>query len=159
MGKRDGEYELSGVIELDEGFFTSVKVEEGKDKPLKRGRGSQKKSKILIMVESVPVEGKTTKEGKQRKVGHIKMVVIDDLKANIASDAVSDNSTSYVKLKDVVMEHHPEIISKDKVNVMLPWVHLVISNAKRLLLDVYYDVEPKYLQSYLNEFCYKYNRR
>jgi len=81
MGRRDGEYELSGVIELDEGFFTTIKTEEGKDKPLKRGRGSQKKSKVLVMVESVPVEGKTTKKGKPRKVGHLKMLVIDDLKA------------------------------------------------------------------------------
>ena len=48
MGKRDGEYELSGVIELDEGFFTTIKTDEEKDKSLKRGRGSQKKSKVLV---------------------------------------------------------------------------------------------------------------
>ena len=42
---------------------------------------------------------------------------------------------------------------------MLPWVHIVISNAKRLLLDIYHDVEPQYLQSYLNEFCYMYDRQ
>ena len=170
MGKRDGEYELSGVIELDEGFFTTIKPEEENDKPLKRGRGSQKKSKVLVMVESVPVEGKTTKKGKPRKVGHIKMEVIDDLKAktithrvnvNISKFAVidSDNSTSYVKLKDVVKEHNPVVIPKEKVSEMLPWVHLAISNAKRLLLDIHHDVEPQYLQGYLNEFCYKFNRR
>jgi hypothetical protein len=170
MGRRDGEYELSGVIELDDGFFSTVRPEGGKDKPLKRGRGSQKKSKVLVMIESMPVEGKTTKKGKQRKVGYIKMVVIDDLKANTITSLVeanivkntvidSDNSTSYVKLKDVGMEHVPEIIPKDKVNEMLPWVHIAISNAKRLLLDIHHVVEPQYLQSYLNEFCYKYNRR
>jgi hypothetical protein len=27
-----------------------------KNKPLKRGRGSQKKNKVLVMAESVPVE-------------------------------------------------------------------------------------------------------
>jgi len=170
MGRRDGEYELSGVIELDDCFFTTIKPESEKDKPLKRGKGSQKKSKVLVMVESVPVEGQTTRNGKQRKVGHIKMVVVDDLKANtitqivelnIAKNTVidSDNSTSYVKLKDIEMEHKPEIIPKEKVNEMLPWVHIAISNTKRLLLDIHHDVEPQYLQSYLNEFCYKYNRR
>ena len=170
MGRRDSEYELSGVIELDEGFFTTIKTEEEKDKPLKRGRGSQKKSKVLVMVESVPVEGKTTKKGKPRKVGHLKMLVIDDLKAktithmvnvSVSKSAVidSDRSTSYVKLKDVVKDHKPVVIPKDKVSEMLPWVHLAISNAKRLLLDVHHDVRPQYLQGYLNEFCYKYNRR
>ncbi len=38
-------------------------------------------------------------------------------------------------------------------------VHIAISNAKRLLLDIHHDVRPQYLQGYLNEFCYKYNRR
>ena len=41
MGRRDGEYELSGVIELDEGFFSTVRSDDEKSKPLKRGRGSQ----------------------------------------------------------------------------------------------------------------------
>ncbi|MDC8025121.1 transposase, partial [Elizabethkingia anophelis] len=42
---------------------------------------------------------------------------------------------------------------------MLPWVHIAISNAKRMLLDVFHDIKPEYLQSYLNEYCYKFNRR
>ncbi len=170
MGRRDGEYELSGVIELDVGFFTTTKTEEEKDKPLKRGRGSQKKSKVLVMVESVPVEGKTTKNGKPRKVGHLKMLVIDDLKAKTITNMVninvskstsieSDNSTSYDNLKNMVENHKPVVIPKEKVSEMLPWVHLAISNAKRLLLDIHHDIKPQYLQGYLNEFCYKYNRR
>lgn len=170
MGRRDGEYELTGVIELDEGFFTTIRTKEEKDKPLKRGRGSQKKSKVLVMVESVVVEGKTTKTGKPRKVGYLKMIVINDLKAktitkmvtnNVSKSAVidSDYSTSYVKLKEIIKEHKPEVIPKDKINEMLPWVHIAISNAKRLLLDIHHDIKPEYLQGYLNEFCYKYNRR
>ncbi len=170
MGKRDEEYQLTDVIELDEGFFSTISTDEEKAKPLKRGRGSQKKSKVLVMVESIPVEGEKTKKGKQRKVGHIRMIVVNDLKAetlkkiveeNIALKSIidTDNSNSYTKFKDLDIEHRPKIIPKDKVNEMLPWVHIAISNAKRLLLDIHHDIEPQYLQSYLNEFCYKYNRR
>ena len=79
MGKRDDKYILSGQIELDEGFFSTEVNPDQKDKPLKRGRGSQKKTKVLVMAESKKVEGKTTKKGKPRKVGFIKMVVIQDL--------------------------------------------------------------------------------
>ncbi|HHT28871.1 transposase, partial [Petrimonas mucosa] len=39
------------------------------------------------------------------------------------------------------------------------WVHTAISNAKRQLLGVYYKIKPEYLQYYLNQFCYKFNRR
>jgi len=170
MGKRDAQYSLSGILELDEGFFTTEISEDEKQKPLKRGRGSQKKSKVLVMAESTPVEGEITGKGKQRKVGHIKMVVINDLKSdtitslvkeNVSDESVidSDHSTSYVKLKDIVKEHRPQVIPKTEVSKVLPWVHIAISNAKRQLLDIYHQTSPEYLQSYLNEFCYKFNRR
>ena len=170
MGKRDEQYPLSGVIELDEGFFSTEVDEDERDQPLKRGRGSQKKSKVLVMAESKPVEGKPRKTGKPRQVGHLKMVVISDLKSNTITPLVdasvsetstidSDDSTSYVKLKDIVKEHHPQVIPKTEIGKILPWVHIAISNAKRMLLDIYHDIKPEYLQNYLNEFCYKFNRR
>lgn len=71
MGKRDGEYILAGRIELDEGYFSTEVPEQEKDQPLKRGRGSQKKSKVLVMAESEMVE--PTKKGhKPRRVAYIK---------------------------------------------------------------------------------------
>jgi hypothetical protein len=170
MGNRDGQYTLSGAIELDEGFFSTEISEENKNKPLKRGRGSQKKSKVLVMAESKEVEGKTTKKGKPRKVGFLKMQVIDDLKSGtitpiveqfVSKDAelLTDDSTSYVDLKDKVAQHSPQVIPKKLIGEKLPWVHVTISNAKRILLNTYHDIKPEYLQRYLNEFCYKFNRR
>jgi len=170
MGKRDAEYTLRDVIELDEGFFSTEIPEGEKSKPLKRGRGSQKKSKVLVMAESIPVEGKTTKGGKPRKVGHIKMFVIDNLKSETIDEKVvryikkdstidSDDSTSYTNLKDLVEKHRPKVIPKEDVGKVLPWVHIAISNAKRQLLNTFHDIQPEFLQSYLNEFCYMFNRR
>ena len=171
MGKRDEQYQLSGIIELDEGFFTTEISEAEKQKPLKRGRGSQRKSKVLVMAESTPVEdGKRTKKGKARKVNHIKMLVINDFKSETITPMVeksvscesvidSDNSTSYVEFKDVVKEHNPQVIDKTDVGKMLPWVHIVISNAKRQFLNIYHQMDSIHLQNYLNEFCYKFNRR
>ena len=169
MGKRDGEYILAGRIELDEGYFsTEVPVEE-KDKPLKRGRGSQKKSKVLVMAESEFVE--SHKKGqKPRRVGYLKMKVIDDLKRETINEAVhelaskateidTDDSTSYVDLKDYVPRHNSTVIQKEKVGEILPWVHIAISNAKRQLLNTFHDIKPEFLQNYLDEFCYKFNRR
>ena len=170
MGKRDEQYKLSGIIEIDEGFFSTETEEKEKKKALKRGRGSQKKSKVLVMAESTPEEGGGHHKGKTRKVGHIKMFVIEDLRAVTIEDNVSkyientstidsDNSTSYTNLHKLVAEHRPKVIPKEDVGKVLPWVHLTISNAKRLLLSVFHDLKPEYLQNYLNEYCYKFNRR
>jgi len=63
MGQRDAQYTLSGMIELDEGFFSTERDENEKTEPLKRGRGSQKKSKVLVMVESQQVENPKNQNG------------------------------------------------------------------------------------------------
>lgn len=168
MGQRDAEYQLCGSIELDEGFFSTQKDETEKDKPLKAGRGSQKKAKVLVMAESTPVEG--SKMNIKKQVGYIKMVVIPNLKASTIdvevvdnikkeSSLITDASSSYVHFKNLVNEHVSQVIEPKEVGKVLPWVHIVISNAKRLLLDIYHDVKSEFLQSYLNEFCYKFNRR
>lgn len=169
MGTRDEEYVLAGRIELDEGYFSTEIPAEEKDKPLKRGRGSQKKSKVIVMAESEVVE--SPKPGKKpRRVGYLKMKVIDDLTREtinkcvkeLATDATevdTDDSTSYTEIKNYIPNHNSQVIPKDKVEEILPWVHIAISNAKRQLLNTYHDIKPEYLQSYLDEFCYKFNRR
>ncbi len=170
MGKRDAEYTLKSVVELYEGFFSTEVPEDEKSNPLKRGRGSQKKSKVLVMAESTPVEGEVTRGGKPRKVGHIKMFVIDNLKAETIDEKViryidrdstidSDDSTSYTNLKNLVDKHRPKVIQKEDLGKALPWVHIAISNAKRVLLNTFHDIQPEFLQSYLNEYCYMFNRR
>jgi hypothetical protein len=169
MGKKDEEYILAGAIELDDGFFTTEIPDEAKEERLKRGRGSQKKTKVLVMAESELVE--SSKKGqKPRRVGYLKMKVIDDLQKETINEVVqkavsdnsqltSDDSTSYVDLHGFVESHHKEVIPKEKIGEKLPWVHIAISNAKRQLLNSHHNVKPEFLQAYLDEFCYKFNRR
>jgi hypothetical protein len=84
MGKRAREYVLAGRIELDEGYFSTETYETEKDKPLKRGRGSQRKTKVLVMAESEIVENPVS--GKNpRRVIYLKMKVIDDLKKKLST--------------------------------------------------------------------------
>jgi hypothetical protein len=44
-------------------------------------------------------------------------------------------------------------------HVVLPWVHRVFANAKRWALGVYHGLRRKHLQSYLDEFVFRFNRR
>ncbi len=138
MGKRDSLYKLDDEMELDDAFFTT---------------------------DENPKDGM-----KLKKVGHLKMTVIGDLKADTIADNVkeqveqtaditSDESTSYTKLKEHVNSHQASVVAPEELAKVLPWVHTAISNAKRQLLGVYYKVKSEYLQYYLNQFCYKFNRR
>lgn len=107
---------------------------------------------------------------KPKKVGHVKMIVVPDLKAptirGTASGAISRNSAittdasgSHRDFKKLFTEHKSQVIDPKDIGKVLPWVHIAIANAKTLLADMYHGVKPEFLQEYLNEFCYKFNRR
>ena len=168
MGLRDGRYQLGESIELDEGYFSSDN-EVSKEEPLKRGVGSQKKSKVLVMIESEDSVPKR-KGQKEKKVGHIKMEVIKNLEADTIDKATVKGVDKDAKILTDNMGGHAHlpqhfdntaiktVPGKDAPKV-LPWVHVAIANAKRLIDDMYHGVKGKFLQQYLNEFCYKFNRK
>ena len=174
MGKRDARYNHQGDVEIDEGFFSTETPEDQKDYPLNQGRGSQRKTSVLIMAESsfqdIPPD---KKRSTPKIVGHIKMDAIDDLKASTETSKIkqttggkanvtTDNSNIYAPLeKDGMVASHKAVAMDDKKKMgkVLPWVHITISNAKRNILDTYHDIKDEFLQLYLNKFCYRFNRR
>ena len=182
MGKRDDNYTLSNEVELDEGFFEIVPNKEDRDKIVielkdnegkyKRGKGSQKQATVLVMAESKTVEPTDKYKHKPtKKVRYIKMQLLDDLCKETTnkqiekaiepkSSAITDGANNYNDLQDKLTDHKAVVIElKKDTSKILPWVHIAISNAKRLLLDVHHSIGNDYLQSYLDEFCYKFNRR
>jgi hypothetical protein len=171
MGLRDDLYVLTNEVELDEGFFESVDINRDYDKKLKRGRGSEKQTTVLVSAESLTVNPALLKKkyAKDTKLGFVKMKVINSLKKEtlktqtnkiIAKETIlkTDGSNSYNDLKSDYI-HKPTIVEKAELSKLLPWVHTTISNAKKLLLDMHHRIDNDFLQNYLNEFCFKLNRR
>lgn len=169
MGMRDGKYTLKGDIEIDEGFFTTEIPSEEKNEPLKRGAGSQAKTKVLVIAESSEVANPKNPD-KPKAVRYIKMLVIPDQKAKTIDEIVSkaiepesrlisDDTKSHIHFKDIFAEHKSLVIEPKNIGKVLPWVHVAIANAKTLFADLYHGVRREFLQEYLNEFCYKFNRR
>jgi len=168
MGKRDNLYQLEGMVEFDEGYFSTETSERAKQN-LKRGRGSQKQTNVAVMAESTPLEdietGKTSKHVRYFKMkvleSHLSNSIDKVVKENFDEKCIvfSDKSTSYVNIADYVEVHVTEKSTRETTVKSLPWVHIAISNAKRTLLGIYHKIKGKYLQLYLDEFCYKLNRR
>lgn len=175
MGQRDDSYKLADEIELDEGFFETVsaksRTETEQKKKNKPGRGSEKQTKVLVMCESKSVTGTKPKPGRpSRKVGFLKMKVVQCLSAAIVNQKVKENIDkqslvrtdaypSYKRLTEIEVLHVPTKTPTKEASKILPWVHIAISNAKRLLLNVFHRIDDDYMQNYLNEFVYKFNRR
>ena len=144
MGQRDSQYKPNGAIELDDAFFTISLDSDSKDEPLKRGRGSQSKAKVLVIAESQQSEKIDNRRSIQKAVNRIKMIVIDDFKSptldtevirwiNGNAEITTDDSKSYINFKNLVKSHTSQVVEPKKISKVLPWVHIVISNAKRIL--------------------------
>ena len=166
MGNRDALYTLEGMIEFDEAYFSKATPDGIK---LKRGKGSQRKQNVAIMAESIPLEDPETGK-KEKHCRYFKMKVLENhqseevdkvVKENIDSQSIvfTDKNKSYIDIAQYVEGLMMYKSNKATTQKELKWVHIAISNAKRTLLGVYHKVKGKYLQLYLDEFCYKLNRR
>jgi len=158
MGTANNKYKLDGIVTMDEAYFTGR--ENDVAMPKKRGRGTNK-SKVIIAVS-------LTEDGKPR---YVIMQVVDNFKAktieNFAekhiekgSKIIADGFKSYksLKLKENYFVDF-DILPADDEDSKLKWLHTIISNAKAFVLGTFHGLKNQDLQLYLNEFCYRFNRR
>lgn len=151
MGNRDGLYQLTRLVEVDDALV-------GGKRSGKRGRGSEGKTLVLIGCEN-----------RGKKAGFIAMKSV----SGITHETVGDFSKRHLSLDSIIRSdalpalnrlgekhcHEARVTPAEKMDERLPWVHIVISNMQRFLLGTYHGVSAIHLQEYLNEFCYRFNRR
>ena len=58
-----------------------------------------------------------------------------------------------------VHDHQKKVVPVEESSKWLPLVHVVIGNLKKFLNGTFHGVSMKYLQEYLDEFSYRFNRR
>ena len=83
---------------------------------------------------------------------------------NVATGAhvKTDGLQSYASLSELGFHHEPVVLGKNPKNAIkhLPNVHRVFSLLRRWLLGTYQGAaHPIHLQSYLDEFVFRFNRR
>ena len=150
MEDRDAVYQLANIVEIDESYFG------GPDGGGKRGRGTSK-SKVVVSVSST--EGGVPLYAKMSVVDNINKDTISALiNENIVpgTTITSDGLNVYDHLKDSKTYKYVQLIADFG---SLPLVHKVISNAKAYIMGTYHGLGKKHLQSYLSEYCYRFNRR
>lgn len=109
----------------------------------------------MVMAESTVVENPKANKP-PRRVNHIKMQVVPDLKADTATEIVkekidyqseiqSDDSTTYKKFEQVVKAHIAQVVKPEELQKVMPWVHICIGNVKRLLLNMHHQLKKEYL--------------
>lgn len=153
MKDRDAKYKLAGVIEMDDAFFGGP--QEGGDK---RGRGT---SKTPVIVE-VTLKGDAVKYAKMTVVDNVDGDNVKEVaRASIeeGQEVKTDGFKAYNVLKEEGHTHQKVIVKGKDVSKVMKWSHIMISNAKAFILGTFHGIDKKHLQRYLDEFCYRFNRR
>lgn len=157
MAKRDSGYKLKGYVEIDE-MFIGAPIEGSK-----RGRGTEK-TPVLVAVSYTPITGKgeTTGFAKLKAVSVVnEATVLEFVKAQVepGSTIRTDGLSVYPMLEKYGFKHDQEPVLKRKAHLVLPHVHVFISNLRSFVQGTHHGLPETHLQQYLNEFCYRFNRR
>ena len=146
---------LEGLVEVDE---TEIPC-RNKDEPPCGGQGRSHRGKILVACAA---------EVKERALCRIRLNKIEDfgrtslhtfVKKAVAPGVPvkTDGWSGYAGLEG--RPHEPQTLGTMPAHIVLPWVHRVFSNLKRWALGVYHGLRKKHVQTYLDEFAFRFNRR
>jgi hypothetical protein len=153
-----GQDKLAGIVQVDEAYVGGV---QSGPKAL-GGRYGKVLVGVAVEVIEYQHKGKTL-----LAVGRIRLSVIKDRSADVlqafvqqfvepGTSVITDGWSGYSGLPKLGYLHHGEADSKNP----LPKAHLVISLLKRWMMGTHQGrISAKYLQRYLNEFVFRFNRR
>lgn len=148
--KSSGLYFLTGDVDVDE--FLVGGPEEGK-----RGRSHGKKKLIIIALERI---GGTNYGRSYMK--HIQKSTTEEFRPffnkYISKEASirTDNWKSYTVLKD----EYPKLVQIESDNGNnFRELHIQIMNFKGWLRGIHHHCSKEHMQGYLDEYCFRYNRR
>ena len=152
MRSRDERYVLSGIVEMDETYFG------GPGEEPEKGRGTNKTPALIAM--SLSPDGKPK---------YLKMQVVPDVKSETLLEFVKKSMTEKTTIVNDGFSAYKVIAAQRSTLTMkfdpvhnsdhMKWLHRAVSNAKELILGTYHGIKGKHLQAYLDEYCYRYNRR
>ena len=160
---------LEGVVEVDQTEMP-FRADERSDTLLKTGK--------IIVIGAVEVIDRTTGKAQKPRAlgqkyldtlsGRIRLAAIPSnhakhihafIGANIAPGAtlITDGHASYSGIPGY--RHDPRVVGNMAAHIPLRWIHRVFALLKRWSLGTYHGLRRQYIDAYLNEFVFRYNRR
>jgi transposase-like protein len=174
MGNHETQQIFEAIVEMDETYVGGKprkknKISDNKDKensstPNKRGRGTNKTPVVAVVERSSnTVHAKVSlpdKEGKKLTGKQLFKILADVTKEGtivmtdeLQSYNLLDRTDKYIRLKI----DHSKMFSDGFIHTNT--VESFWATLKRGVYGIYHQISPKYLQNYVDEFCFRHNNR
>lgn len=150
------ESRLAGLVEVDETYVG------GRERGRRGGREVLNKSIVAAAVEQ-----------REHTAGRVRLSVVEGIGFEelgpfvggvvdaSRTTARTDGLNTYCGLEAIGIRHDRKVQGPDRAHSkkILPWSHTVFGNLKTWLRGTFHGVSGKYLQLYLHEFVYRFDRR
>ncbi|MHB1272571.1 MAG: IS1595 family transposase [Rhodanobacter sp.] len=157
MVERDSEQVLGGIVMMDDAYWGGERHGGGP------GRGSPGKTPFVAAVQCI-AEGHPIAMRMDEVTGFRKKVLAAWAHHHLApgTAVVTDGLKCFPGVTDADCTHTAIPTGggiPDLEHPIFTWVNTMLGNVKNALHGTYHALRPKYLQRYLSEFCYRFNRR
>ena len=160
---------LEGVVEVDQAELP-FRIGDTYFEPGKAGK--------IIIAAAIEVIDRDIHMAKPRpkgakylgtRSGRLRLAMIADntsasieafVRANVkpGTTLISDGHPSYPGLSGDY-RHDPRVVGKMAAHIVLPWSHRAFSLLKRWAMGTYHGLRRKHIDTYLDEFVFRYNGR
>jgi transposase-like protein len=143
------QYPLTGKVEVDEAFIGGREVGN-------QGRGSQAKDTVVVAIEKTRDEN-GIKRAYAMKIDNTSSEELKKIfEAHVSAQAqvLTDKWTGYSPLKGTYQITQEKSRGGENFELM----HRFIQGLKSWLRGIYHHVDSRYLQVYLDEYSFRFNR-
>ena len=155
---------LFGIVEMDETYVggkprkKNKKDDDDKTPPAPRGRAT-KKIPVVGMVErdgNVKAESALKHELKSKDLEALVRKNVDTKNSVLVTDEYKAYNNMHKLIEHFDINHSKEYVKRDIHTNSIESFWAII---KRGIIGQFHWVSKKYLNAYINEFCYRYNAR
>ena len=147
--KSSEDYPMTGEVEVDEAFIGQKEVVG------QVGRGSKDKAQIVVAIEKTGSSGiKRMYVKKIDNASTSELQTIFDKHISKSAKILTDKWRGY----SPISKHFNITQEKSEPDINFRVMHRGIQQLKSWIRGIHHSVDKKYLQAYLDEFCYRINR-
>jgi hypothetical protein len=185
MATRDQSIMLAGFIEMDEAIIgpharrpagseqadpdepfdepthgtAKKRKQPGRGRPKNSGANEKTQTPVLVFVEQEPHHAGFVAMKVLESISRDNLLEFAEARIDECQHIKTDGFSTHHVLRTFPCTYEAVVCSGPDGCVELPVVHRVISLMKNKLMGTFFGVSVKYLQSYLDEFCFRFNRK